>query len=110
MKSCHEAAGTIHFSDAGVLKPHLLLAAALEPFHRPQEARAEWEAALRIDHLSPEALDGMSKSLMAQGDYNTVIELLRDMPRTENLTMDLSLAYGHAKMLDKAAKRFWPRR
>ena len=52
-----------------VLKPHLLMASALEQVASPQEARREWEAALRIDHLSTEALDGMSKSLMAQGDY-----------------------------------------
>jgi tetratricopeptide (TPR) repeat protein len=85
-----------------VLKPHLLLASALEQLRRPQDAQSEWAAALRIDHLSSEALDGMSKSLMAQGDYVSAIELLRDAPRNETLTLDLALAYGKARMLDKA--------
>ena len=85
-----------------VLKPHLLLASALEQVQRPQEAQSEWEAALRIDHLSTEALDGMSKSLMAQGDYVSAIELLREAPHNDTLTLDLALAYGKARMLDKA--------
>ena len=85
-----------------VLKPHLLLASSLEQVQRPQDARLEWEAALRIDHLSVEALDGMSKSLMAQGDYLSAIELLKDAPHNETLTLDLALAYGKARMLDKA--------
>lgn len=85
-----------------VLKPHLLLASALEQLHRPQDAQSEWAAALRIDHLSTEALDGMSKSLMAQGDYVSAIEVLRSAPRNETLTLDLALAYGKARMLDKA--------
>jgi tetratricopeptide (TPR) repeat protein len=85
-----------------VLKPHLLLASALEELHRPQEAQSEWAAALRIDHLSNEALDGMSRSLMAQGDYLSAIELLREAPRNVTLTLSLGLAYGKARMLDKA--------
>jgi tetratricopeptide (TPR) repeat protein len=85
-----------------ILKPHLLLASALEQVQRPQEAQSEWEAALRIDHLSTEALDGMSKSLMAQGDYVSAIELLREAPHNDTLTLDLALAYGKARMLDKA--------
>jgi len=87
-----------------VLKPHLLLASALEQLRRPQEARSEWEAALRIDHLSPEALDGMSKSLMAQGDYISAIELLRDAPHNETLTLDLTRAYDLAGNIDEAKK------
>ena len=85
-----------------VLKPHLLLASALEQLQRPQEARTEWEAGLRIDHLSAEAIEGMSKSLMAQGDNVSAIELLKDVPRNDTLTLDLALAYGKAGMLDKA--------
>jgi tetratricopeptide (TPR) repeat protein len=87
-----------------VLKPHLLLASAHEQLHHPKEARAEWEAALRIDHLSPEALDGMSKSLMEEGDYASAIEALREAPQDETLTLDLALAYGKANMLDQASE------
>jgi tetratricopeptide (TPR) repeat protein len=85
-----------------VLKPHLLLATALEQLKHGQEARSEWEAALRIDHTSTEALDGMSKSLLAARDPFSVIELLREAPHSEILTIDLALAYGQAKMLDKS--------
>jgi tetratricopeptide (TPR) repeat protein len=87
-----------------VLKPHLLLASALEQLRRPREARAEWEAALRIDHVSIDALDGMSKSLMAQGDYATAIDLLHQVPRNETLTLDLSQAYDLAGNLAEAGK------
>jgi tetratricopeptide (TPR) repeat protein len=87
-----------------VLKPHLLLASALDQLRRHQEAIHEWEAALRIDHLSIEALDGMSNSLMAVGDNSAAIEVLSDAPRNETLTLDLALAYGKANMLDKASE------
>lgn len=87
-----------------VLKPRLLLAAAFDSLQRHQDAQSQWEAALRIDHLSIEALDGMSKSLMAQGDNMSVIEVLRDAPRNETLTLDLAQAYGKANMLDKASE------
>jgi len=85
-----------------VLQPHLLLAGALEQVHRPQDALTEWEAALRIDRRSPEALDGMSKLLMAQGDYRSAIELLKDAPPNETLSLDLALAYGMNRGLDQA--------
>jgi tetratricopeptide (TPR) repeat protein len=87
-----------------VLKPRLLLASALDALQRHQEAQSQWEAALRIDHLSTEALDGLSKSLIAQDDYLSVIDLLRDAPRNETLTLDLAQAYGKANMLDKASE------
>jgi protein O-GlcNAc transferase len=85
-----------------VLKPHLLLASALEQLKRGEEARSEWEAALRIDHTSPEALDGMSKSFLAAGDPFSAIDLLREAPHSEILTIDLAVAYGKAKMFDKS--------
>jgi tetratricopeptide (TPR) repeat protein len=87
-----------------VLKPHLLIASSLDQLQRHQEAIVEWEAALRIDHLSTEALDGVSKSLMAVGDYTSAIEALREAPHNETLTLDLALAYGRANMLDKASE------
>jgi tetratricopeptide (TPR) repeat protein len=85
-----------------VLKPHLLLASALDELQRHPEALSEWEAALRIDRHSVEAFDGMSKSLMAQGDFVSAIELLTNAPHNETLTLDLAVAYGRARMLDRA--------
>jgi tetratricopeptide (TPR) repeat protein len=87
-----------------VLKPHLILAGALNQLHRPQEAMAEWEAALKIDPTSTIALDGLSKSFIAQGDYRSVIGLLHSAPPSEDLTLDLAHAYDMAGMLDEASK------
>lgn len=86
-----------------VLKPHLLLAMSLDAVKQGDKARMEWAEALRIDHKSVEAYDGLAKSLMSDGDNYSAIELLRDAPPTEMLTLDLAMAYGRANMLDKAA-------
>jgi Flp pilus assembly protein TadD len=87
-----------------VLKPHLILGAAYDQLQRRDEAKAQWEAALQIDPHSTEALDAISKALIADGDYGSVIELLHSVTYNEDLTLDLALAYGKAKMLDEAAK------
>lgn len=87
-----------------VLKPHLLLASALEMLRQPDEARAEWSAALRIDQKSVDAFDGLAKSLMAVNDNMGAVELLQHAPPNETLTLDLAAAYGKARMLDKAAE------
>jgi Flp pilus assembly protein TadD len=87
-----------------MLKPRLVLGSALEQVGRRKDAMIEWEAALRIDHLSKEAIGGMSKALMADGDFPTAITLLRSAPHDENLTLLLSEAYGRAGMLSEAAK------
>jgi tetratricopeptide (TPR) repeat protein len=89
-----------------VLKPHLILAGALGQLHRADEAKSEWEAALKIDPRSAIALDGLSKSLLAEGNYRAVIGLLQTAPLSEqDLTLDLARAYDMAGMLDEAAKR-----
>jgi tetratricopeptide (TPR) repeat protein len=85
------------------IKPHLILGATLAQLHRNTEAKAEWEAALKIDPHSPEAIDFLSKLLVAEGDYGSTIALLRSTPLDENLTLRLSYAYDKAGMLDKAA-------
>jgi tetratricopeptide (TPR) repeat protein len=88
-----------------VLKPHLVLAMALSQLHRMEEAKGEWEAALKIDPRSPEALDGLSRSWLAEGNYRAVIGMLNSAPPTEeDLTLDLARAYDMAGMLDEAAK------
>jgi tetratricopeptide (TPR) repeat protein len=87
-----------------VLKPHLLLGEALEQLQRRQEARTAWQEALRIDHTSVEALDGIGESLLADGDYFSAIEVLKQAPLTETVAVDLAIAYGKARMLDKASE------
>jgi tetratricopeptide (TPR) repeat protein len=88
-----------------VLKPHLLLAQSLSQLHRMDEAKAEWEAALKIDPHSTLALDGLSKALIAQGAYGSVIGLLHSAPPNQDLTLDLAQAYDLYGMHDEAAKR-----
>ncbi len=86
----------------GTLTPHLKLATALEELKRMDEAKAEWEAALKIDAKSIAALDGLAKQLIAEGNYGAAIELLRSAPSNEDLTLDLVQAYGKSRMLDEA--------
>jgi len=87
------------------LKPHLVMAMALTQLHRMEDARAEWEAALKIDPHSTEALDGLSKSLLVEGNFRAVIGLLQSAPpKEEVLALDLAQAYDRAGMLDEAAK------
>ena len=57
--------------DPDVLQPHLLLGAALASLGNNREALREWQAALKIDPSSKEALDGLARSLIAAGDYDT---------------------------------------
>ena len=87
-----------------VLKPHLLLATALEELHRPAEARNEWNAALKIDPHSDLALDGASKNLLATGDFDAVITLLGPEPKAENLILDLASAYESAGAPDQVVE------
>jgi tetratricopeptide (TPR) repeat protein len=83
------------------LKAHLILGATLAQLHRNVEAKAEWRAALKLDPHSTEALDFLSKMLIAEGDYGATIALLRSSSLDENLTLRLSFAYDKAGMLDK---------
>jgi len=85
-----------------VLKPHLLLATALEELHRNAEARAEWMTALKIDPHSDMALDGVCKNLLATHDFGAVIALLGPEPKGENLILDLASAYQGAEVPDQA--------
>jgi Flp pilus assembly protein TadD len=85
------------------LKAHLLLGATFAQLHRNDEAKAEWVAALKIDPHSPDALDFLSKMLIAEQDYGSTIALLHSARLDEDLALRLSLAYDKEGMLDKAA-------
>jgi len=89
----------------GVLDSHLKRARVLEQLQRTDEAKSEWQAALKLAPASVDALDGMSRHLIAEGDYAGAISLLRSAPPTagsETLTLDLAQAYGNAEMLGEA--------
>lgn len=87
-----------------VLKPHLLLAAAMEDLHRPADARTEWMASLKIDPHSDVALDGASKNLLATREFDSVIALLAPQPKGEDLSLDLASAYEGAGTPGEAAE------
>jgi Flp pilus assembly protein TadD len=87
-----------------ILKPHLILAAALERLQRKTDAKVQWQTALKIDPRSTVALDGFSKTLIDERNYSNAIALLRDAPSDENLTIDLAEAYVQVKMFDQASK------
>jgi tetratricopeptide (TPR) repeat protein len=88
-----------------VLKPHLLLATALEQLKQPVDARREWLAAVRIDQHSDMALDGMSKNLLAAGDYESIIGLFGSQPNlSETLVIDLASAYQKSGASDRAVE------
>ncbi len=90
--------------DPDVLQPHLLLGGALASLGENREATGEWRAALKIEPSSEEALDGLARSLMAEGDYDTAIQALRSAPLNERLTFDLAAAYKQAGLYDEAAE------
>jgi len=83
-----------------VANPHMLLADALGRLTRNKDAEAEWQAALKIEPASKQALDGLARSLMAQGDFEKVVTLLANVNRDESLSIDLSLAYRKMGQLD----------
>lgn len=88
-----------------VLKPHLLLAATLEELKKPREARKEWFAAIRLDPHSEIALEGASKNLLAEGNYQAVIALLGEQPNpSEILVLDVASAYENTNAPDQAVE------
>jgi tetratricopeptide (TPR) repeat protein len=93
--------------DANDIRPHLVLAAALDRLKRATEAEAEWRAALAIDPDSSAALDSFSQHLVDQKDYSAVIGLLdkpgSDRVRTPAQSLNLGVAYLGAAQLNSAA-------
>ncbi len=63
-----------------------------------------FRTALKIKPDSRSALDGLAKSLNANGDYASVISLLRTVHLDEPLTLDLALAYAKTDRLDHASE------
>jgi Flp pilus assembly protein TadD len=79
---------------------HRMLADALGRLNRNAEAEAEWKTALKIEPESKQALDGLARSLMAQGEPEKVVGLLATAARDESLSIDLSAAYRKMGQLD----------
>lgn len=71
--------------------------------HQSGCAVQAFQSALAMDPSSSKALDGLAKALIATGDYQAVIRLLRTAARDENTAVDLAVAYRKAQMFDEAA-------
>ncbi len=84
--------------DPRVVQPRSLHATILEELGRRREAKEEWQAILKIVPSSIEALDGLSKILIAEHEYGAAIELLRNAPPDEDLALNLASAYGELGM------------
>src|ERR1035437_7721395 len=94
--------------DANDIRPHLVLAAALDRMKKTAEGEAEWRAALAIDPESAAALDSLSQHFVDRKDYSSVIALLdkpgKERVRTPVQSMNLGVAYAGTVQLDRAVK------
>ncbi len=88
----------------GVLKPHLVLAEALEQVGRFEDASIHWHSALKLDRSSTEALHGLARGLLKNREYTKVIALLRPTPGDPILISDLAQSYMGLKIYDEAFK------
>ena len=79
-----------------LIEAHENLALVLERLQKKDEAKLEWDAALKLKPNSVVALDGMAKHLISEGDPVAAITLLRSVPANEDLTIDLAYAYTQA--------------
>ncbi len=93
---------------------YLRLARWFDENHQPDCATQAFKSALKLDPGSKAALDGLAKELIATGDYQAVILMLRAAPRDQNLTLDLAAAYRKAQDFDESARvlsdglKTWP--
>lgn len=87
------------------LEPHILLATALDKAAHGAAAQVQWRAALQLQPHSAIALDGLSKSLVASGDYDEAIHLLQPQlagAHDDALTIDLAYAYEKSGRMEDA--------
>lgn len=89
------------------IKLHVILAQALDALHSVKDAEEEWRAALAFDPESSTALDTLSSDLLAEKDFDGVIELLENPrllgQRTPQQSLNLAGAYLGAAKVDRAA-------
>ena len=87
-----------------VVQPHVILASAFEKLRRNDEAKAEWQAALRVDPHSPLALDGFARALLREGKSVEVIALLGTAPTEASMVADVAQAYMRLKRFEDASR------
>jgi Flp pilus assembly protein TadD len=93
--------------DAKNVDAYMTLGAALDQAGNRADAEAQWRLALAFDPRSALALDNLSRDLLADGSYSSVIALLKPMDTAGQLTIPLavklSIAYSKSGLLEDAA-------
>jgi tetratricopeptide (TPR) repeat protein len=104
-----EAVGPLQASegiDSRNLKLHLILASLFDRLHRGADAKAEWQAAVATDPLSPEAVDGLAQELVLNQEYQASVDLLASpqsaRQRTAQQSLNLGIAYAALGNTDAA--------
>lgn len=77
--------------------PHLVLGAAMDQLGLRSDAELQWRLALSFDPHAASGIEGLSRDLLADGNYVRVIEMLRPLEAARQLSaaaaIDLSVAY-----------------
>lgn len=93
--------------DPQLIDAHLLLATILQQAGDRAAAEVQWRAALALDPHASLAIENLSRDLLADGNYASVIEWLSPLASARQLTVraaiHLSVAYVKSGLLDDAA-------
>ncbi len=86
---------------------YMALGAAFDQMGNRGEAETQWRQALAVAPQSVLALDNLSRDLLADGNYSSVITLLKPLADAGSLTVPLSVklsvAYSKSGLLDDAS-------
>lgn len=92
--------------DSSSVDAHLVLGSVLSRLGRRADADMQWRLVLSLDPKSSAALEYLSRDLLVDGNYVAVIDLLRPMEDSGQLSasssVNLSVAYTKAGMLGNA--------
>ncbi len=92
--------------DSTSVDAHLVLGSVLSRLGRRTDADLQWRLVLSLDPKSSAALEYLSRDLLVDGNYVSVIELLRPIEDTGLLSapaaVNLSVAYTKAGLLTDA--------
>ncbi|HTW81079.1 MAG TPA: tetratricopeptide repeat protein [Terracidiphilus sp.] len=92
--------------DPTSIDAHLVLGSVLSRLGRRADADAQWRFVLSLDAKSSAALESLSRDLLVDGNYVSVIDLLRPVEASGQLSaasaINLSVAYTKAGLLSNA--------
>jgi tetratricopeptide (TPR) repeat protein len=92
--------------DSTSVDAHVVLGSALSRVGRKADADAQWRIALSLDAKSSAALEYLGRDLLVDGNYVAVIDLLRPVEVSGQLSaasaVNLSVAYTKAGLLSNA--------